>query len=212
MENSKSNSAVLLFSGGQDSTTCLYWAKSRFEKIIAIGFDYKQKHNIELKQAKKIADQANVEFKIVDIDLKITDNLLSTNFEFIRVRNSIFLLLISNFASQNLIHNVVAGMCKSDHSNFPDCRLDFLTKMNECVNLSLEVDIKFHFPLINLSKAEVWKLDKELDIIEIIIKDTHTDYNGDRQILNEWGYGSLNNLASITRANGYEEAKRNGWL
>jgi len=208
----KANSAVILFSGGQDSTTCLYWAKQKFENVFTLGFDYNQKHNIELEQAKKIAIKANVDFKIINIDLTIKDNKKNNRYDFIKVRNSIFLLLTSNFAIQNNIENIVAGMCKSDYSNFPDCRIDFLNKVNECVNLSLESNIKFHLPLINLSKAEVWKLGKQLGILEIIIKDTHSDYNGNRKNLNEWGYGNLDNLASVVRAKGYEEAKRNGWL
>lgn len=210
MENS--NSAVVLFSGGQDSTTCLYWAKQNFPNVLALGFYYNQKHKVELDQAKKIAERANVDFKIITINLKIREHKTTTRYDFIKVRNSIFFLLTSNFANQRSIKNVVAGMCKSDYANFPDCRLEFLEKVNECANLSLESNIKFHFPLLHLSKAEVWKLGKQLDILEIIINDTHTDYNGDRKNLNEWGYGSLDNLASIVRAEGFEEAKKNGWL
>src|SRR5207302_357025 len=115
-------------------------------------------------------------------------------------------------ANQNSITNIVAGMCKTDYVNFPDCRLGFLNTINECANLSLGAETKIYLPLINLSKAEVWKLGKELGILEIIINDTHTDYNGDRKNLNEWGYGSLDNLGSITRAEGFEEAKKNGWI
>jgi 7-cyano-7-deazaguanine synthase len=206
------NSAVVLFSGGQDSTTCLYWAKQNFQSVFALGFDYKQKHNVELDQAKKIATRANIDFKIIDIDLRIREDARANRYDFIKVRNSIFFLLTSNFANQNNIKNIVAGMCKSDNANFPDCRLEFVSKVNECANLSLESNIKFHLPLLHLSKAEVWKLGKELGILEIIINDTHTDYNGDRSNLNEWGYGSLNNLASIVRAQGFEEAKQKGWL
>jgi len=207
-----SNSAVVLFSGGQDSTTCLYWAKQNFQNVFALGFDYNQKHRVELDQAQKIAIKANVDFKIIDINLNLKELETTISYDFIKVRNSIFFLLASNFANQNNIKNIVAGMCKSDYSNFPDCRLEFVNKVNECVNLSLESNIKFHLPLLHLSKAEVWKLGKELSILEIIINDTHTDYNGDRNNLNEWGYGSLDNLASIVRAEGFEEAKQKGWL
>ena len=210
IKNSKS--AIVLFSGGQDSTTCLYWAKQNFQNIFALGFYYNQKHDVELKQAKKIAERADIDFKIIDIDLTIIENGTKNQYDFIKVRNSIFFLLASNFANQNNIENIVAGMCKSDYANYPDCRLDFLNKIRECANLSIENNIEFHFPLLQLSKAEVWKLGKELNILNIIINDTHTDYNGDRENLNEWGYGSLDNLASIMRAEGFKEAKKNRWI
>lgn len=221
------SSALILFSGGQDSTTCLYWAKTKFSKIIALGFNYGQRHQIELEQAKIIAKNASVPFEIIDIRgslsgsslTEVSRDMNSTHHRneslpstFLPGRNAVFLTLASSFAFERKITDLVTGVCQTDYSGYPDCRSNFITSMEQTLTLALDAKIKIHTPLMNLSKAETWKLAKDLGILEIIRDQTHTDYYGDRETKNEWGYGKLDNPASVLRAKGYEEAKAKGWL
>jgi 7-cyano-7-deazaguanine synthase len=103
-------------------------------------------------------------------------------------------------------------MCQTDFSGYPDCRRVFIDSMQTTMSLALEQDMRIHTPLMYLTKAETWKLAYDLGVLDVVIDLSHTDYNGDRTTYNEWGYGKLDNPASILRAKGYEEAKLNGWL
>lgn len=218
--------SLVLLSGGQDSTTCLYWAKDKFSKVSAIGFDYGQSHKIELEQAKKIAQDAQVPFSIIDVKGLITGSSLVNNQDhnsqspinsdlpasFAPARNLLFLTLAGSLAVQKGITDLVIGVCQTDYSGYPDCRRNTIDALQLTLSLGLGVgDIRIHTPLMYLTKAETFKLAKDLNCLEIIINDTMTDYNGD-QTINEWGKGLLNNPASILRANGYTEAKNNGWI
>ena len=221
------DSALVLFSGGQDSTTCLYWAKQKFKRVEAIAFDYGQKHSVELEQARLIADKANVPFASFDIRGTLSGSAL-TEYEkdvsaehesnsalpasFVPARNALFLTLAAGHAYNRKIADLVGGMCQTDFSGYPDCRRVFVDSMVTSLSLAMDFDLRIHTPLMYLTKAETWKLAAEMGIIEIVREMTHTDYNGDRSTLNEWGYGKLDNPASILRAKGYEEAKAKGWI
>jgi 7-cyano-7-deazaguanine synthase len=219
--------ALVLLSGGQDSTTCLYWAKERFERVEALGFDYGQKHDVELQQARLIAEEAEVRFSVFDITGTLSGSALTEHDKdvsaqheqdsdlpasFVPGRNALFLTMAASHAYTRGIHDLVGGMCQTDYSGYPDCRRVFIDSMETSLTLALGRDLRIHTPLMYLTKAETWKLAADLGIVEIIRRDTHTDYNGDRSELHEWGYGKLDNPASILRAKGYEEAKEKGWV
>ena len=220
-------SALVLFSGGQDSTTCLYWAKRQFKRVEAIGFDYGQKHEVELKQAAHIAQVAHVPFEIVDISGVLQGSALTEHHKdvsaqhelnpslpasFVPGRNALFLTIAASIAMSRSIHDLIGGMCQTDYSGYPDCRRVFVDSMQTSLSLALDEDIRIHTPLMYLTKAETWKLAAELNVVDIVREHSHTDYNGDRTTWNEWGYGKLDNPASILRAKGYEEAKAKGWV
>ena len=221
------DSALVLFSGGQDSTTCLFWAKQQFRRVEALGFTYNQKHEVELQQAAIIAQKAGVPFKVMDIKgilkgsaLTEHDKDVSSSHElnedlpasFVPGRNAVFLAIAVSHAYTLGITDVVGGMCQTDYSGYPDCRREFVDSMQSSMSLALEKNIHIHTPLMYLTKAETWKLAFDLGVLEIVRDLSHTDYNGDRSTYNEWGYGKLDNPASVLRAKGYEEAKSKGWL
>lgn len=227
MSAASPSSALVLFSGGQDSTTCLYWAKQRFERVEAIGFDYGQKHRVELQQAQHIADLAKVRFTVFDIRGTLSGSALTEHDKdvsaqhdknaalpasFVPARNALFLTLAAGHAYNLGIQDLVGGMCQTDYSGYPDCRRVFVDAMQTAMSLATAVDLRFHTPLMYLTKAETWRLAKELGAFEIVRDITHTDYNGDHTTYNEWGYGKLDNPASELRAKGYFEAKANGWI
>lgn len=225
--SSSNQAALILFSGGQDSTTCLYWAKQRFDRVECLGFDYGQKHRVELGQAAKIAREANVPFSVVNIGNTLSGSALTEHDKdvsseheknatlpssFVPGRNALFLTLAAAHAYNRDIFDLVGGMCQTDYSGYPDCRRVFIEAIETSLSLAMEVDFRIHTPLMYLTKAETWKMANDLGILEIIRRDTHTDYNGDRETLHEWGYGKRDNPASELRAQGYAEAKANGWV
>lgn len=221
------SSALVLLSGGQDSTTCLYWALARFGRVEALGFDYGQKHRVELEQAALIADMAGVPFAVYDITGTLHGSALIEHDQdvsgrharnadlpasFVPGRNALFLTLAASHAYNAGIHDLVGGMCQTDYSGYPDCRRVFVDALQTALSLALAVDLRIHTPLMYLTKAETWKLAADLDVLDVVRDLTHTDYNGDRTTYNEWGYGTLDNPASILRAKGYAEAKAKGWI
>jgi 7-cyano-7-deazaguanine synthase len=202
--------AIVLLSGGQDSTTCLYWAKKNFDKVYAVGFDYGQKHVKELEQAKKISERIGVDYKVFDIK-----NILKANHNgntFTVGRNIIFLSIIGSYANELDVNDIVTGVCQTDYSNYPDCRRTTIDSMQTVLSLGYGGgDFRIHTPLMYLSKALTWKMAKELDCYDVIINDTLTDYNGD-ETMNEWGRGIMDNPATNLRVQGYYEAKKKGWI
>lgn len=224
---SSTSAAMVLFSGGQDSTTCLYWAKKRFERVEAIGFYYGQKHEVELQQATEIAKVAQVPLTVLDIQGTLSCSALTEHDKdvagqherapdlpasFVPGRNALFLTLAASHAYAQNITDLVGGMCHTDYSGYPDCRRAFVDSMEQTLSLALDREVCIHTPLMELTKAQTWKLAGELGILELVREMTHTDYNGDRSTRHEWGYGNLDNPASILRARGYEEAKAKGWV
>lgn len=219
--------AIVLLSGGQDSTTCLYWAKTKFEEVSAIGFFYGQKHSVEIECAKKIAQKAGVDYKVFDLSgifqrSALVDTSLSTSgthpdcdlpATFTAGRNAVFLSIAGGYAHGIGANHLVTGVCETDFSGYPDCRLAFIESQQETLRLALDLpNLWIHTPLMFLTKAETWRMAHELDIMSIIVHDTHTDYNGTRDRLNPWGYGNLDNPATKLRAKGFFEARKNGWI
>ena len=197
----KEQSAVVVFSGGQDSTTCLGWAKQTFGKVVALSFNYGQKHSVELQQATKIAKMMEVEHYVMDVELlnQLAPNALTrTDIEVVhpedmvkneepntvvRGRNGLFLWLASIYASTHGYENVVTGVCETDFSGYIDCRDQFIKSLNVAINLGLDSKITIHTPLMWLDKVETWELANEVEILDIVIKESHTCYNGDRTSL-----------------------------
>lgn len=197
----KEQSAVVVFSGGQDSTTCLGWAKQTFGKVVALSFNYGQKHSVELQQATKIAKMMEVEHYVMDVELlnQLAPNALTrTDIEVVhpedmvkdeepntvvRGRNGLFLWLASIYASTHGYENVVTGVCETDFSGYIDCRDQFIKSLNVAINLGIDSNIKIHTPLMWLDKVETWELANEVGILDIVIKESHTCYNGDRTSL-----------------------------
>ena len=220
------NKALILLSGGQDSTTCLYWAKKKFDSIQAIGFNYDQRHIIELDFAQKICDKENISFDIISLKEILSNSALINPQEdlnkshpsnqnlpnsFVPGRNLLFLSIASSIAYNREIENIIIGVCETDFSGYPDCRDEFIKSMKKTIHLATEKSIEIHTPLMNLDKAQTWKLAKDLECIDTIIKSTMTDYNGS-QNKNDWGLGNLDNPASILRHKGYLKAKKNKWI
>ena len=191
----KSQSAVVTLSGGQDSSTLLFWAKENFDEVIAISFSYGQKHTIELEKAKKVARIANVEHHILDVSLlnqlapnaltradievpKYNDNLGTEPTTVVRGRNGLFAWLTSIFASTHNITNVVLGVCQTDFSGYIDCKDIFIKSLQTSINLGIDEKIVIHTPLMWLDKVETWQMADELGVLEIIENETHTCYEG----------------------------------
>lgn len=218
--------AIILLSGGQDSTTCLYWAKKHFSEIFAIGFDYGQMHIKELEQAKKIASDIGVSYKVFDIKGLLAPSSLTENTDhnekskinkelpasFTAGRNLLFLTIAASYAASLGVSNIVTGVCQTDFSGYPDCRRNTIDAMQLALSLGIGIgDIRIHTPLMYLTKAETWKLAKELNCLSVIVNDTLTDYNGNTT-KNEWGMGINDNPATDLRIKGFYEAKQNGWI
>ena len=222
----KISKAVVLLSGGQDSTTCLYWAIKEFSEVYAVGFDYGQMHVKELEQAQKIADRLGVSYKTFDLTNNLAPSSLTEQTDhnkaskinadlpasFTAGRNLLFLTIVASYAASLGANDIVTGVCQTDYSGYPDCRRTTIDAMQLSLSLGIGIgDIRIHTPLMYLTKAETWRLAKELGCLSVIINDTLTDYNGN-MIKNEWGYGKEDNPATILRAKGYFEAKQNGWI
>jgi 7-cyano-7-deazaguanine synthase len=231
-QDRRGGAALVLFSGGQDSTTCLYWAKAHFDDVEALGFDYGQRHAVELAQAATIAALAGVPYTVLDLRGTLAGSALTEAGDvnaphpqapalpasFVPGRNAVFLAHAAAFAYPRGIRDLVGGMCQTDYSGYPDCRRDFVDAMARALGLALGTDgtaappLRIHTPLMHLTKAETWKLAKDLDCLDVVVEHSHTDYHGDRSERHAWGYGRLDNPASVLRARGYEEAKARGWI
>lgn len=220
--------ALVLLSGGQDSTTCLHWAVDTFGKgTRAIGFNYGQRHAIELTFAEQNATSLGVPLVVKDVRGLLTPSSLTDGqgqhndtshlnpelpASFTAGRNLLFLTIAASYAAEHGIKDIVTGVCQTDFSGFPDCRRSTMDAMQLALSLGLGIgDVRVHTPLMYLSKAETWKLAADLGILETIINKTMTDYNGNTTP-NEWGMGIEDNPSSILRANGYREAKANNWI
>lgn len=219
-------SAIVLLSGGQDSTTCLYWALERWAHVQAVGFDYGQSHKKELEQANKIALNANVAYRVFNVKGLLGESSLTNHSDhnesspinedlpnsFTAGRNLLFLTIAASFAVELDINDIVTGVCQTDYSGYPDCRRQTMDAQQLTLTLGLGAgDIRIHTPLMYKTKAETFKLAKDLGCLDVIIEDTLTDYNGD-MTLNEWGRGKADNPASKLRKKGYYEAKEKGWI
>ena len=186
--------AVVIFSGGQDSTTCLFWAKKRFQKVIAVSFDYNQKHKLELECAQNICQQHDCEHHTLDLNLlnQLAANSLTRNTieverdspqvglpnTFVDGRNMLFLTLGAIFAKQRGINHIITGVSQSDYSGYPDCRDIFIKSINVTLNLAMDYEFVIHTPLMWSTKEETWKMAADLDVLDLIKEETLTCYNG----------------------------------
>ena len=218
------NDALVIFSGGQDSAICLYWAKKNFSNVQALTFDYGQRHHVEIECAVKICRDLKVPQKIVSLDMlaQLNSNALTdSNVEvkhdggfhelpstFVPGRNALFLTLAASFAVPRGMQNLVMGVCQTDYSGYPDCRQDFISSMEKSLGLALDTSLKVHTPLMHLTKAETFALAVELSCLEIVISDTNTCYKGERKVLHAWGYGCAECPACLLRKKGFEEYQK----
>ncbi|MGL6201401.1 MAG: 7-cyano-7-deazaguanine synthase QueC [Lachnospiraceae bacterium] len=193
-------SAIVVFSGGQDSTTCLYWALDRFKNVSTVTFDYGQRHSGEIDVAAKIAKDLSVPHYALDVTLlnqlapsSLTrDDIDVVKAEsaqkelkegelpntFVPGRNMVFLVFAGILARQIGAGNLVTGVCETDYSGYPDCRADFIKSINETINLAMDESIIIHTPLMYLSKKDTWALADSLGVMDIIKNNTLTCYNG----------------------------------
>lgn len=213
--------ALVVFSGGQDSTTCLGWAKNRFEYVESITFDYGQKHKVEIAQAQKIASLLHVKNTLLSLDAfsQLNDSALidrtqdigahhrvHTNLpaSFVPNRNAIFFTLAHAFAQKQGIEHIIIGVNQTDYSGYPDCREPFVKALELALNLGSEANIIFHYPLMHLTKAETFALSKEEGVLDLVINESHTCYNGDHSEKHAWGYGCGMCPACVLRKMGWE--------
>lgn len=195
MEIAKNNKqAVVVFSGGQDSTTCLFWAMKRYEEVIAVSFDYGQRHKLELECAKDICKEYGIEHHILDMSLlnALAPNSLTrvdievdkdapeegTPNSYVEGRNMLFLTFAAVFAKVRGISNIVTGVSQSDFSGYPDCRDVFVKSLNVTLNLAMDFQFDVQTPLMWIDKKETWALADELGVLDVIKQKTLTCYNG----------------------------------
>ncbi|WP_407049428.1 7-cyano-7-deazaguanine synthase QueC [Methyloraptor flagellatus] len=220
--------ALVLFSGGQDSTTCLAWALTRFGRVETIGFDYGQRHAVEMEQRLVVRDRLRERPDWTDrlgddhvLDLRTLGRISETSLTadvalamsatglpntFVPGRNLLFLTYAAAIAYRRGLRHIVTGVCETDYSGYPDCRDDTVKALQVALNLGMEARFVLHTPLMWIDKAATWALAAELggdDLIEIIRRDTHTCYLGDRTP-HAWGPGCGRCPACALRMVGYQ--------
>lgn len=221
--------ALVLFSGGQDSTTCLAYALARCDRVETIGFDYGQRHRIELEQRGKIREkivtldplwaQRLGEDHLIDLgvfgqisatamtrDVAITIEANGLPNTFVPGRNLVFLAFAAAVAYRRGLQHIVGGMCETDFSGYPDCRDVTIKAMQTALNLGMEKNFLLDTPLMWLDKAATWTLAEELGghaLVDLILEETHTCYLGERGTRHDWGYGCGTCPACTLRAQGW---------
>lgn len=188
----KDEKAVVVFSGGQDSTTCLFWAKEQFREVETVTFDYGQRHKLEIECAKQIGETLGVKGTVLDMSLlnQLSPNALTrTDMEitheegeipntFVEGRNLLFLSFAAVLAKQLGARHLVTGVCETDFSGYPDCRDSFVKSLNVTLNLAMDYDFVIHTPLMWLDKADTWKMADDLGAFQFVRERTLTCYNG----------------------------------
>ncbi|MGJ5712733.1 7-cyano-7-deazaguanine synthase QueC [Staphylococcus auricularis] len=186
------NKAVVVFSGGQDSTTCLFWAKKHFEHVELVTFQYGQRHDTEIEVAQQIAQEQGLKHHVLDMSLlsQLTPNALTQHDmeieqtdddmpnTFVPARNLLFLSFAGALAYQINVKNIITGVCETDFSGYPDCRDSFIKSMNVTLSLAMEKDFVIHTPLMWLDKKQTWALSDELGVLDYVRYNTLTCYNG----------------------------------
>ena len=221
--------ALVLFSGGQDSTTCLAWALERFERVETVGFDYGQRHRIELDCRERVRerlvkmrpDWAARLCEDHTIDLSVLGQLSETALTrdiaieaeasglpntFVPGRNIIFLTFAAALAYRRSLKRIVGGMCETDYSGYPDCRDDTIKALQIALNLGMERRFVLETPLMWIDKADTWRLAESLggeEFVELIVDETHTCYRGERGKRHLWGFGCETCPACELRADGF---------
>lgn len=186
--------ALVVFSGGQDSTTCLFWAKKHFKKVYALSFIYGQKHVKEVELARSIAEKAEVEFDVMDVSFighlgrnSLTDTSIHMDEEkpadsfpntFVPGRNLFFLSIAAVYAREHGVNHIVTGVSQTDFSGYPDCRDSFIKSLNVTLNLAMDEQFVLHTPLMWIDKARTWALADRLGVLDLIRHETLTCYNG----------------------------------
>ena len=229
-----SRSALVLFSGGQDSSVCLAWALQRCERVETVGFDYGQRHATELAARPRVRDRMAAAFPQWGerlgpdhlIDLRafgaLADSALTSEraiemttrglpSTFVPGRNLAFLVYAAALADRRGLGRLVGGMCETDFSGYPDCRRETLDALERAINLGMEAKFSIETPLMALTKAETWALAHDLGgaaLVELIVEDSHTCYLGDRTRRHPWGYGCGTCPACELRARGWTEWTR----
>ncbi len=222
--------ALVLFSGGQDSTACLAWALARYERVETVGFDYGQRHRVELEARQAVRARIAREFPawagrlgedhMLDIRsfgalaetamtaeraIEITEKGLPSTY--VPGRNLVFLTYAAAFADRRRLNVLVGGMCETDFSGYPDCRRDTIDAMQAALNLGMEQAFRIETPLMRLTKAETWGLAKGLGgepLVAITVEESHTCYLGERGTLHAWGHGCGGCPACELRRRGFE--------
>ena len=222
--------ALVLFSGGQDSTACLAWALDRYARVETVGFDYGQRHAVELEAraavrasvaarfpqwAHRLGDDHMLEIRgfgevaqsalTADRAIEMTDKGLPSTF--VPGRNLVFFVYAAALADRRGLKALVGGMCETDFSGYPDCRRDTLDAVQTSLNLGMAQDFVIETPLMWLTKSDTWAMAKGLGgeaLIQITIEDSHTCYLGDREHRHPWGYGCGTCPACELRAKGWD--------
>jgi 7-cyano-7-deazaguanine synthase len=225
--------ALVLFSGGQDSTACLAWALDRYERVETVGFDYGQRHAVELQArasvrerlierfpdwATRLGEDHMLEIRgfgevaqsalTADRAIEMTAKGLPSTF--VPGRNLVFFVYAAALADRRGLSALVGGMCETDFSGYPDCRRDTLNAMQQALNLGMAQAFTIETPLMRLTKSETWALAKGLGgeaLVEVTVAESHTCYLGERDALHPWGYGCGTCPACELRARGWE-----GWV
>ena len=228
--------ALVLFSGGQDSSIALAWALDRFECVETVGFNYGQRHSVELGARQSVLQKLRVSFPewadklredtlvsasgLSDLgetamthetEIVIADDGLPTTF--VPGRNLVFLTLAGGLAYRRNIGRLVAGMCEADYSGYPDCRSDAVAAQAQALRLGTDTDIEIETPLMRIDKAESWRLAEKIGgdmLVDLINEHSHTCYIGDRSKRQEWGYGCGACPACDLRARGWTAYRQNG--
>lgn len=221
--------ALVLFSGGQDSTTCVAWALNRYAKVETIGFDYGQRHAVELEVRpsvlqslrninpewdKKLGEDHMIDLSLIskisntamtqDVEITMMENGLPNTF--VPGRNLLFMTVAATVAYRRGLDVLVGGMCETDFSGYPDCRDDTMKALQVALNLGMATRLKLETPLMWIDKAETWQLAQDLGgnvLVDLIRSGTHTCYLGERGALHDWGYGCGKCPACELRARGY---------
>ncbi len=221
--------ALVLFSGGQDSTTCLAWALERFARVETLGFDYGQRHRIELDcrgtlRERLIALDPRFPARLgpdhtIDLSVlgQISETALTRDAEilfeegglpntFVPGRNLLFLTFAATLAYRRSLKHLVGGMCETDYSGYPDCRDDTMKALQVALNLGLERRFVLDTPLMWIDKAATWRMAEGIGgpaLVDLIVEDTHTCYLGERGTRHAWGYGCGTCPACRLRAEGF---------
>ena len=223
--------ALVLFSGGQDSATCLAWALEHYARVETVGFDYGQRHSVEMSARQKvregmpyvlpmlsdrlgpdhvidltgfgaIGETAMTSDRAIEVDAR---GLPTT---FVPGRNLVFLTVAAALADRRGLDVLIGGMCETDYSGYPDCRRDTIDAMQAALSLGLDRAVPIETPLMSLTKAETWALADRIGgsaLVSLIIADSHTCYRGERGVLHAWGFGCATCPACVLRAAGYAE-------
>jgi 7-cyano-7-deazaguanine synthase len=226
---SPADSALVLFSGGQDSSVCLAWALDRYARVETVGFDYGQRHAAELIARPRVREAIALRFPawagrlgadhMLDIKafgaigetalttegaIEITERGLPSTF--VPGRNLVFLVYAAALADRRGLTHLVGGMCETDFSGYPDCRRATLDALGDAINLGMDRSFAIETPLMSLSKAETWALADQLGgetLTGLIVEESHTCYLGDRSHRHDWGYGCGDCPACQLRARGW---------